>query len=930
MTLLNNHTPSGLTLERDTFLMILRAANQLEEYRFARRAALSWMAVYPGDLPVTLLYAQSLLRTGRPDLAEPILREVTISDPEYQPAIEAWFQASTALRASQPKKRRKYQKKSIGYFDQIGWLLALDVRKPLGDEHTSEKKSPQKETAILWSRTLAKARRELARGRLSLAEQALIQSLALDPPIPLVASTHLRLIYAQVQDGLTPPETLHNLAVHYHQKWPDCIQCNLFLAEALMGSGKSDEAVALLHGVVTRDITGQVARRIWGTEHPYRAMWPEKLSLNLDIPLPATIATTLGWNRLPSSHPPEARGQTAPASLKSLPDERPNPPSENDSTEPTTESGFNLPETLVSIQAELEKIGQRLGRPEVVQSDGRFPVYVVMTTRHGMQEWFGQENAALVEAEMKRLVASVARRKDWNALLFYADEGTYIRENTTRLNRPAVRYNDPWGLKLALADLDAALKTSGERIGAVLIVGGPEIVPFHRLPNPVDDADDDIPSDNPYSTLDENYFIPEWPVGRLPDGCQDSYRDPEPLIKILQSIRGPQGAMPPNEAPTAWYLRLLDWLISLLTMNRASSSRTTNSSIGYSAAVWRQASLRVYRPIGDPKSLRVSPPIGTLEAGTQKRQGSPLPNATFAYFNLHGLEDAVEWFGQRDPSNGDPPPDWDHNYDYPVAVRPEDIQNSGKTPEIVFTEACYGAHILGKSPNEALALQFLRSGCKALVGSTSIAYGSISAPLIAADFLGQQFWRFIRHGYPAGEALRRAKIALAGEMHSRQGYLDGEDQKTLISFVLYGDPLATPHGFEATPKAIRRAIKSPTPVPTVCDRQHDDQQLEPVSPEILGYVKRVVEQYLPGMSDAALSVSREHIDCNGPHPPASCQLQTGAPNRSQAKSNNGTREPKRQVVTLSKEYASSSGLHRHYARLTLDADGKLVKLVVSR
>jgi len=26
------------------------------------------------------------------------------------------------------------------------------------------------------------------------------------------------------------------------------------------------------------------------------------------------------------------------------------------------------------------------------------------------------------------------------------------------------------------------------------------------------------PSDNPYATLDENYFIPEWPVGRLPGG----------------------------------------------------------------------------------------------------------------------------------------------------------------------------------------------------------------------------------------------------------------------------------------------------------------------------------------------------------------------------------------------------------------------------
>ena len=70
-------------------------------------------------------------------------------------------------------------------------------------------------------------------------------------------------------------------------------------------------------------------------------------------------------------------------------------------------------------------------------------------------------------------------------------------------------------------------------IGALLIVGGPEIVPFHRLPNPLDDPDIDVPSDNPYATRDENYFIPEWPVGRLPGG---SDADPRLLVAALRRI----------------------------------------------------------------------------------------------------------------------------------------------------------------------------------------------------------------------------------------------------------------------------------------------------------------------------------------------------------------------------------------------------------
>jgi len=68
---------------------------------------------------------------------------------------------------------------------------------------------------------------------------------------------------------------------------------------------------------------------------------------------------------------------------------------------------------------------------------------------------------------------------------------------------------DPWALKLALVDLDKALAQKGLMIGALLIVGGPDVVPHHKLPNPVADIDTEVPSDNPYGTIDENYFIPE-------------------------------------------------------------------------------------------------------------------------------------------------------------------------------------------------------------------------------------------------------------------------------------------------------------------------------------------------------------------------------------------------------------------------------------
>ena len=73
-----------------------------------------------------------------------------------------------------------------------------------------------------------------------------------------------------------------------------------------------------------------------------------------------------------------------------------------------------------------------------------------------------------------------------------------------------------------------------------------------------------------------------------------------------------------------------------------------------------------------------------------------------------------------------------------------------------------------------------------------MAYGSINEQLTAADMLGHCFWTHLQSGLPAGEALRRAKVQMVRDLQQGQGYLDGMDQKTLISFVLYGDPLAQP------------------------------------------------------------------------------------------------------------------------------------------
>jgi hypothetical protein len=167
----------------------------------------------------------------------------------------------------------------------------------------------------------------------------------------------------------------------------------------------------------------------------------------------------------------------------------------------------------------------------------------------------------------------------------------------------------------------------------------------------------------------------------------------------------------------------------------------------------------VWRPL-PPSTARSGPGIyACLSSRLGHRQNGKPPkrnnaSSRLTYFNLHGLPDASEWYGQRDPSDPSSMPD------YPVALRMQDVVNGGRAPQIVFSEACYGAHITGKGFEEALALKFLSSGSQVVVGSTRTSYGAITTPLIADDLLGHAFWKYLREDMPAGR-LRRAKIHLA-------------------------------------------------------------------------------------------------------------------------------------------------------------------------
>ncbi|QYK50307.1 MAG: hypothetical protein KF701_07885 [Anaerolineales bacterium] len=1066
---MKKHITAGKAVDRAAVLTLLQVGLNAGEMRFVRQVAEDWLNAYPYDLHVELLRAQALIKDNKAEVAFKVLRRLCELDPEFLEAQEQLAKLSRRVKPAVAEAAR---------------AAATLLRQPF-----------QIPTDIQdWAQHALRAQQAFKVGDLEQAELHVQAALLAQPPSPLPALLHIQIAQAQ---GLTWL-AIENLVELYSGSWPHCLQLRLLHANFLMESGQENAAVDALHDCAAEDVSGQVARRMWGAGHRFAALWPAGLQQAITTPIPAKVAAGLGWNQIDTltfALPAEAKAFEAPlesthvpmldaGALKTrevkkdfakrikdqtpvldeeahapmfdgkalrsgkvkaefaksididdaleftpppaIPDESYEPqvsyepegsyepeaayepqvsyepeghgllsdelvadmaaqaevesksifdaseahapglsnrePSdldhlvesktidefgENEAHTPGTDDNASaggedfldiqpephlntvaqtggqdfleaksepavahsdeainetlqhalsaLPETLI----DLEEVNTATAESLRLRADGRFPAYILLSSKENLVRQYGMDGFASVDASLRAVAAATDALPKWGAYVVYADDPACM--DAFGLN--AVSGNDPWAIKHLLADLDEALRQNGEMIGALMIVGGPKIVPFHHLPNPVDDDDKDVPSDNPYASLDENYFVPTWPAGRLPTGTE---KDPTALLKALNRIEASRDTVVAQQDPVRQLITRLLMMFGLWKPKR--------SSFGYTAQVWQRASHSVYRTIGEPKRLSLSPPTQTGKLPKEANKALQV-----AYFNLHGVEDGPDWYGQRDPLLTPTGPD------YPVALSPSDVVNHGRAPQVVFSEACFGANIFNKTVDNALALKFIDSGSKAVVGSTVTSYGAVSTPLIAADLLGQTFWRLLNEGHPAGEALRRAKIAMAQTMHRRQGYLDGEDQKTLISFILYGDPLAQVSTDASLPKRILRAESSE--MNTVCDLPDafglgDNIPMESLPQETLATVKAVVKEYLPGMQGSEVSVSHEHTNCQNHNCPLPHPHNTGAKRTIMA--------PSRSLVTLSKKVQGAGRMHPKYARITMDAQGKVVKLAVSR
>jgi Tfp pilus assembly protein PilF len=843
---------------------IVRAAIEKHELEYARRMAEQWLAAQPGHLAMSLLLAETALAAGDRGRASRILNEVLHADPESTEALRlqaklheeeedldlAWATLAT-LRHISPKDVRTNSK-----------LDRLAARTPTAQGLRNRASSPQV-------------------GRLAL--------------VPALASLEQRWRTAKIEEAREQAREL--LITH-----PRLVKAHLILADCLMAHGDEVQAVEHIHQAASADPGGQVAKRLWDGTQPYVGAWPPAEVVGAPGPLPHPVAAALGWNLLSDgkmSPSPADRSNGLNVQAKPVSDaETESPVTAADGVSSSRDALSIAQETLINIQTEINRLGGHRSS-EAASTQARAervrlqPIYVIAASKRRLEKKYGQDGWEQIDGGLRALAKAAEDRLGLPAGVIYLDDSKSLGS----FELEPVDTTDAWAVKKLLDKLDTRLEDQIKEIGWLLLVGGPDVIAFHRLPNPTEDHDTDIPSDNPYGCRDDNFFLPQRAVGRIPDGVDG---DPTILLRGISTALAAHHAA--RRARGNWLTRLVNSFLWFFRRHPA-----PETSFGYTASVWRRASLKVFSKIGSTRGLRISPPMTSREFN-----GLALGPSCFAYFNLHGIADGPSWYGQRDPTF---PADYP---DFPVALSPGDIGAQGFVPEIVFTEACYGALVDGKTADTALALKFLESGAQMVVGSTSIAYGGLNSSLEAADLLALFFWKELLEGNSGGRALQQAKLVFANHLDERQGYLDGEDQKTLISFVFYGDPSIGAPRSARIPLRLSRSSKTwhelTSLPPTVYAKSGDEDSLATVPEELVSKVRSRVSGYLPGMEQAKLAIARQTAydgDVYHPNPKA-------------------IRTTDRMVFTLQKSSQVSGATHELLVKVTVDDAGQMLKLAVSK
>jgi Peptidase family C25 len=330
-----------------------------------------------------------------------------------------------------------------------------------------------------------------------------------------------------------------------------------------------------------------------------------------------------------------------------------------------------------------------------------------------------------------------------------------------RFVRPVSGQPNPEKVKRAIDDLWDRLNPR-----YLVLFGGDDIVPMFKVPNPthywsrgVTDWDRMLPTDNPYASCKlfdpqdiYSYLVPDRVIGRIPDMRGSLKRgDPAWLLDYLKTAT--------NWAP-----------------NRPNFyKRTYAICTSESKGAGRECVQFLSKPTSE---LLISPPIRDTAISARKRLSA----------RLH----LIKCHGTRLDANF-----WGRGKHFVKAIKSTTLKAYLEPATVVGTTCCWGAQIFSPSAHHAtrgrwpLASTYLRKGALGFVGSTARAwFGGDSMGF--ADYIVTDYLKWILRHASIGRALLESKQGYMCYYLEGGGTADPLDQKTMVEYLLLGDPSIQP------------------------------------------------------------------------------------------------------------------------------------------
>lgn len=382
---------------------------------------------------------------------------------------------------------------------------------------------------------------------------------------------------------------------------------------------------------------------------------------------------------------------------------------------------------------------------------------LVVSHRGALKAKYGPRRGEVVDA-LKRLIAA-DKARGLVARVVYLDDAVALRKAK---GKPAI---DPADERAAKSAIDALYRL--HQPDYLLIVGAWDVVPHIALHNPMnadadpdnDDDDEDVPSDLPYACeagfgrQPQRFLGPTRVVGRLPDAPFATA--PEALLRLIDS------AAAHTSRPRSDYAECF----------------------ALSARVWVDSTeLSLRKLFGANAPLHTSP-----ASGPRWRRRELAPRVHF--INCHG--------NTLDPNFlGEGPTDTYH-------LAHQSARLDGRVSEgaVVAAECCYGAELYDPADadgNPGICSTYLAQGAYGFFGSTCIAYGPAEGNG-QADLVCQYFVEAVL----GGASLGRATLEARQRFIAQYSHHDPADLKTLLQFLLLGDPSV--HPVQAPAHALARS-----------------------------------------------------------------------------------------------------------------------------